>query len=72
MCGSNGGYFRIPLAALLVLSAPEPEPFLPFFFPPEDPLLFAALFTAPLTSFPSLPIPPNLSFAEADVLLPVF
>jgi hypothetical protein len=35
-------------------------------------LLFGALFTAPLTSFPSLPIQPNLSFAEAGVLLPVF
>jgi hypothetical protein len=38
----------------------------------EDPSLFAALFTTPLTSFPSLPIPPNLSFAEAGVLLLVF
>jgi hypothetical protein len=40
LCGLNGGYFRISLAALLALSAPEP--FLPFFFPLEDPLLFAA------------------------------
>ena len=55
------------LAALFALRAPEP--FLPFFSPPED---LAALFTAPLTYFPGLPTPPNLSFAETGVLLPVF
>jgi hypothetical protein len=65
-----GGYCRIYLAAHLALSAPELEPFLPFFVPP-NPLYFAASFMAPLASFPSLPMPPSLSFARLGVLLAV-
>ena len=61
-----GSYFRISLAARLASSAPEFEPFLPFFVP-LGPLYFAA----PLTSFPSLPMPPSLSGAALGDVLPV-
>ena len=62
----KGGYFSISPAARLTLMVPEPELLLALFVRP-DPSVFAV----PLTSFLSLLMPPNLSFAGAKVLLPV-